>query len=132
MSDPCYCVSIRKAARKVTAHYDAALAPVGVNLAQFSLLRTIARRAPLSLTELGRLTELDRSTVGRNVKILERMGLVAMSGGKDHREAMAMLAPQGARVLYEGAPLWDATQRSIETTLGPDAARQLQTLLHSL
>jgi DNA-binding MarR family transcriptional regulator len=132
MSDACYCISIRKAARKVTALYDAALAPVGVNLAQFSLLRTVERRAPVSLTELGRHTDLDRSTVGRNVKVLERMGLVAMVGGEDQREAMVELAAKGSRVLADGAPLWDATQRSIETTLGRDAARHLQTLLQSL
>ena len=70
MKNECYCATIRDAARKVTAIYDAALAPVGVNAAQYRLLRSIERAAPLSLTELGRLTELDRSTIGRNVKLL--------------------------------------------------------------
>lgn len=74
MSDPCYCIVLRRASRRLTAIYDAALAPLGVNLAQFSLLRTIRRTEPVSLTRLGHETELDRSTVGRNVRVLEGHG----------------------------------------------------------
>ena len=69
-SSTCYCAALRKATRRLTAAYDAALAPVGVNLAQFSLLRTVSRHGPLSLTDLARRMELDRSTVGRNVKVV--------------------------------------------------------------
>ena len=47
MAGECYCVALRKAARKVTSLYDAALEPTGVNLAQFSLLRTIERQQSL-------------------------------------------------------------------------------------
>ena len=58
----CICIAVRKASRRLTARYDEALAPVGINLAQFSLLRNIRRHGPVSLTRLGELTELDRSS----------------------------------------------------------------------
>ena len=133
MARECYCAVLRTAARKVTAIYDAALEPCGINLAQYSLLRTIQRRAPLSLTELGRLTELDRSTIGRNVKLLQRMGLVrATPGTEDQREAVVTLDPQGADALERARPRWDEAQRQVETSLGPDPARQLRTLLQAL
>jgi hypothetical protein len=35
----------------------------------------------IALTDLERLTELDRSTVGRNMKVLRRMGRVALTSG---------------------------------------------------
>ncbi|WP_159715866.1 MarR family winged helix-turn-helix transcriptional regulator, partial [Geminicoccus flavidas] len=85
-SSPCYCIALRAASRRLTTLYDAALQPVGINVAQFSLLRNVKRAQPVSLTELGRRMELDRSTVGRNVRLLQRMGLVRMASGSDQRE----------------------------------------------
>jgi DNA-binding MarR family transcriptional regulator len=132
MANECYCIAIRKAARKVTSMYDDALAPVGVNLAQFSLLRNIERAAPISLTELGKRTGLDRSTIGRNVKVLERMNLVKAVAGEDQREATLVIAKKGENILRNGAPLWSQAQKTIENALGIQAAGRLRTLLQGL
>ena len=98
---PCYCAALRAATRKTTAIYDEALAPAGIGLAQFSLLRKIERGGRLSLSELGRLASLDRSTVGRNIKVLRRMGLIEIGPGDDHREATVTLAEGGRAVLAQ-------------------------------
>jgi DNA-binding MarR family transcriptional regulator len=132
MAGKCYCISLRKAERRVTSVYDDALKPVGVNVAQFGLMRTIEREAPISLSRIGRLAELDRSTVGRNVKVLERRGLVKTLHGEDQREAVAVLTARGKNVLIDGAPLWDEAQATIEKALGTVAARHLRTLLQKL
>lgn len=108
------------------------LEPAGVTLAQFSLLRKIKRVGPVSLTRLGRLSELDRSTVGRNVKALEKLRLVSMAPAVDQREAAVRLTPQGERALQTGAPLWEAAQRRVEAALGANGAAQLHTLAHDL
>jgi DNA-binding MarR family transcriptional regulator len=131
MSGICYCAALRAATRKVSARYDAALAPLGINIAQFSLLRHIERAAPVSLTELGRKVGLDRSTIGRNVRVLQRLGLVRVTPGVDQREATVALAEPGRDVLRRGAPLWEEVQHRIEAGLGPDGARQLRRLLRS-
>jgi len=128
----CYCSSLRLAARKVTAAYDEALAPVGVSVAQFAMLRRIARTEPVSLTELGQVCDLDRSTVGRNAKVLQRMGLVRIVVGEDQREAMLTLTIGGRAILAEGAPLWDGAQATIEQALGQADASRLLSLLRSL
>lgn len=130
--DLCHCIVLRKASRRVSSYYDDALAPLGVNIAQFSLLRNINRMAPVSLTDLGQRVELDRSTVGRNAKVLERMGLVDIRPGKDQREATLTVSEAGQAVLREGAPLWDGVQAGIESRLGPDGAEQLRRLLAAL
>jgi len=132
MASICYCDVLRTASRKTTAIYDAALAPTGVNLAQFSLLRKIRRAAPVSLSELGRLAELDRSTIGRNVKVLQRMGLARVTPGEDQREATVTLDEGGLVVLRDGAPLWDEAQSFIEAKLGEDGPAKLSALLSAL
>jgi DNA-binding MarR family transcriptional regulator len=132
MDTICYCAAVRTAARKTTALYDSMLEPAGVTLAQFSLLRKIKRAGTVSLTGLGRLAELDRSTIGRNVRALEKLRLVSMAAAEDQREAAVRLTPKGERTLQVGAPLWDEAQRRVETALGATGASQLQTLAHNL
>jgi DNA-binding MarR family transcriptional regulator len=129
---PCYCAALRAAARKTTAIYDEALTPTGIGLAQFSLLRKIERGGKLSLSELGRLASLDRSTVGRNIKVLRRMGLIEIGPGDDHREAAVTLAEGGRAVLRDSAPLWQAAQERIEAALGEGGANRLRALLAAL
>ena len=132
METTCYCAAVRTAARKTTALYDSLLEPAGVTLAQFSLLRKIKRSGTVSLTGLGRLAELDRSTIGRNVKALEKLGLVRLGAAEDQREAAVRLTPGGGRALEVGAPLWAEAQRRVEAALGVTGAAELQTLAHNL
>lgn len=131
-NDTCHCILLRKATRKVSSYYDEALAPLGVNIGQFSLLRNIRRMEPVSLTDLAHKVELDRSTVGRNAKVLERMELIAIGHGEDQREAVLTIAPKGREILEKGAPLWDGVQDGIEARLGREKAQQLQDLLAEL
>jgi DNA-binding MarR family transcriptional regulator len=118
MSDHCLCFTLRKATRKLSAIYDEALEPVGITIAQFSLLRIIAHNQPISLTELGRIAALDRSTIGRNVRVLQRDGLIAATKGEDQREAAVTLNQTGQDVLAHAEPLWEQCQTMIEARIG--------------
>ncbi len=129
MKSDCYCIVLRAATRRIGEVYDSALEPLGINVMQFSLLRRIKYGAPLSLTDLSRLAELDRSTVGRNVKVLQREGLVRVTSGQDQREALLELEPKGLDIVNRGKPLWATAQAAIEQKLGLDGAEQLQELL---
>jgi len=132
MRTPCYCAAIRAASRKTTAIYDSALAPAGMTLAQYSLMRRIEYSGSLSLTELGRLAELDRSTVGRNVRVLEKLGLAQTSAAEDLREAAVSLTPAGAQALAAAEALWGDAQRQVEAMLGIEGAKALRRLAAAL
>lgn len=131
MKHLCYCDNLRVAARKVSALYDDALAPFGINIAQYSLLRKVQRLGGASLTELGRLAELDRSTVGRNVRVLEKDGLVENARGEDQRESLVRLTQHGADLLKRAKPAWDKCQRALDDRFGAEM-RALDTLIHAL
>ena len=128
----CYCIVLRKASRRLTSIYDEALKPFGINLAQFSLLKSVVRRAPVSLTDLAQVLELDRSTVGRNARVMVRMGLLAMGPGDDQREQVLSPTEQGSALFVGAVPVWERVQSDIETKLGPQKAGQLQSLLAEL
>lgn len=128
----CYCSLLRKASRRLSARYDEALAQLGINISQFSLLRNIAREQPISLTDLGVIMELDRSTIGRNTKVLERMGLVTSVVGKDQREALLSLSARGAGLLEEAMPIWENVQFELDDRVGEKAGPHLKRLLEIL
>ncbi len=133
METPCYCTLLRKATRRLGAAYDEVLEPFGINIAQFSLLRMMSRSGPVSLTELGKIAELDRSTVGRNVRVIERLGFVETGRGiDDQREAVVTLTPYGAHVLEEATPLWETCQRRIEERLGREQINALQDIARAI
>ena len=132
MQTPCYCAALRAATRKTTALYDEALAPAGIGVAQMSLLRRIKGAGTVSLTELARLADLDRSTVGRNIKVLARMGLVSETGADDQRERAVALTEAGRDTLRRARPLWEEAQRRVEAVLGEAGADTLRALAESL
>jgi DNA-binding MarR family transcriptional regulator len=118
MTHPCYCIALRKVSRRLTAVYDEAFAPLGITVSQFSQMRNIKQRQPVSLTELSDVLELDRSTVGRNTKVLHRMNLVAMAPSpEDQRETMLTLTEEAVALLKRATPIWNEVQTRIEAKL---------------
>jgi DNA-binding MarR family transcriptional regulator len=120
------------ASRQLTARYDAALKPASVSVAQLTLLRRLNRLGQAAVTTLAAALYLERSTTGRNMRVLEKRGLVQRRTGKDQREQIFELTPLGREVLREAEPLWLAAQKQLESDMGREQARQLRELLHSL
>jgi DNA-binding MarR family transcriptional regulator len=112
------------------------LAPSGLRITQFSVLRTLARLGPLPITRLAAEAALDRSTMGRNLDPLERRGLVKMEPGAiDQRERIACLTLAGVAAIEAALPHWRMAQKRIAALTGHAAigemARQLSTLQRS-
>ena len=130
---PCACAALRRVTRLVTAAYDAALAPTGLRITQFSVLRTLARLGPLPVTRLAAEAALDRSTMGRNLDPLERRGLVRIAVGEaDQRERVAHLTDAGAAAIEAALPYWRAVQQRITPLVQPRAIGALADRLGAL
>lgn len=130
---PCYSAKLRSASRRLGHRYNAALAEFGINITQFSLLSMIKRAEPISLTSLAKKMELERSTVGRNVKVLAKMALVELTqGDKDQREVTLKLTQEGLQLLKVALPHWQKVQQEIEDSLGEDQILMLTDLLNRL
>ena len=130
MTSLCFCTNLRHATRRLSSIYDEALAPLGINIAQYYLLKTISSHQPISLTELGKLIDLERSTVGRNVRVLERDALLIVTRSKaDQRESVTALSLQGSAVWRKAIPLWEDCQNAFVTRLGKKNAAALRALL---
>lgn len=119
----CLCANVRRAALALTAMYDGALAPHGLKVTQFSLLRAVERHGAPNLTALSEATGLDRSTLGRNLRVLEGLGLVTLSPGDDQRDRVVGLTARGRARVQAAARAWKDVQEHLSSTLGPDAER---------
>jgi DNA-binding MarR family transcriptional regulator len=130
---PCVCATLRRAARAITAAYDAALAPSGLRITQFSILRRLARLGPLPVTRLAAEAALDRSTMGRNLNPLERRGLVRIKvGNADQRERIAHLTAAGEAAIAAALPHWRKAQARIAALVQPSAIAELAEQLDAL
>ncbi len=117
----CFCSNVRRAALALTARYDQALAPHGLKVTQFSLLRAVERHGTPNLTRLSEATGLDRSTLGRNLRVLEGLGLVSLSPGDDLRDRVVALTRSGRARLRTATRAWSRLQASLSGALGADA-----------
>lgn len=132
LTSECICTHLRRAARGVSRHYDEALEGFGINVAQFSLLRHLRRLDQPSISTLAEAMGLDRSTLGRNLRVLEAEGLVALAEGRDLRNRLVLLTAQGHERLRLAEPAWEAAQTRLVTTLGEGQRDELVRLLELL
>ena len=91
----------------------------------------LGRRLSISerVYSLAQEMALDRSTLGRNLLLLKRRGLVRLGEGDDLRERSVDLTPRARSLLERAIPLWDGAQAKVERRLGKDGVATLFELL---
>jgi DNA-binding MarR family transcriptional regulator len=121
----CVCFNIRKAARAITHLYDKFLRPAGLRATQFTLLMAARINGPVTLTRMAKITVMDRTTLTRNLVVLERKGFIAIQSGEDRREREVTLTTPGHEILQKAVPLWDQAQAQINERLGKERLENL-------
>jgi DNA-binding MarR family transcriptional regulator len=127
--EPCVCSQLRRTARLVSLFYDDALAPAGISVTQYALLARIGRVDGLSRTALAAQLGMDRTTLTRNLALLERGGLVANKRGEDRREKLLYLTASGRKQAAIASPRWYEAQEQMLKHLGKKRWHELQELL---
>ena len=129
----CTCFRVRSAARRVTQIYSRHLAPTGLRISQFSLLGYVVARGPVSITELSELLATDRTTLTRNLRPLERRGLMVFAPDPADRRSRALhLTDKGRQTFRDAHPGWQAAQALVERRLGTTETRALNAALDHL
>lgn len=126
----CHATHLRKATRRITLLYDAALAPSGLRSTQRSILMQVARSQAPSMSELAAALVIDRSALAQNLKPLEREGLLAVKvDPADKRSRLVTLTQAGMNKLLESQPMWEQAQASFEKGYGADQSQVLRDAL---
>ena len=126
--DACLCTGLRRAAHAMTEIYDEALAPSGLKITMFRVIRRLSDAGEPTISELATIVGLDRSSLGRNLKVLERDRLVTFVGGADERSKVVQLTGKGRKALETAVPLWRGVQKRMKSTLGAEKDAVLRVL----
>ena len=129
----CNCLAIRQAARYVTQFYDQYLAEAGLRTTQYGILAKLKRHGPMSINALAALLVMDRTTLGRNVRPLEREGLIAIEqDAQDRRSKVLRLTLSGASRFERAHKSWAEAQRRFEDAYGSKKATELRRSLRAV
>ena len=126
---PCYCTNLRRGALWSTEYYDKMLAPSGLSVPQYYLLINLSRMEKANLSQWAQRVGLDRTTMVRNVKLLEGKGLVEQTEGRGRTFA---LTETGRETLDRGVALWEQAQAQIQAWIGQEDAETLLRICRKL
>lgn len=117
---PCFCTSARRSAGILSAYYDRELKSAGITLAQYSLLVALEKLGSVNITHWAQQVGLERSTMVRNVKLLEENGLIELTQGTGKTFT---LSRKGKTTVLTATPLWEHAQKKVKSCLGKEDAK---------
>jgi DNA-binding MarR family transcriptional regulator len=132
MASECMAVRVRRLGRVITRVYDAALAPHGITIAQLNLLTAIVAAEGARLTDLGRILDVEKSTLSRDLQRMEVLGWIRFDPRQSSRGRSISLTPAGTRLLLQVRPAWEKAQETARSQLGRGAFAQLRKLLQPI
>jgi DNA-binding MarR family transcriptional regulator len=123
---PCYCATLRQAARAATTLYETALADSDLHATQFTALQVLKSVPNLTTTELADTIGIDQTTATRTLALIRKAGLVAAAPGNDRRERRWALTSAGETTVRKLSPAWEAAQQAFEKQIGRAEAAALK------
>ena len=120
MGRSCVCLNLRKASRMITQAYDEFLRPSGLRGTQFGLLMVVKGVGKVTVTKLAEWATMERTTATRNLKLLEKKGLVKIEAGEDQRERVVTLTDNGIKSLNAALPFWEKAQHYVTEIFGEE------------
>lgn len=117
---------LRKAARVVTRVYERFTREAGLKPSQFSLLVALGLHGPVEMTRLAETMGMERTSLTRNLRPLEKDGLVSVVPGRDRRTRAVDLTRHGRECLAQALPAWRQAQAYMAEQLGEQGWDELR------
>lgn len=112
--------------------YDEALSETGLTIAQFSVLRHVARGGETPLSRLAEALVMDRTSLYRALAPLERQGWITVARAPQGRARIASLTDAGRAAMEAATAPWRAAQERLIGALGVADWTKLETLLRGV
>ncbi len=132
VAENCALNKLRQTSRMVTKIYTEYLQPSGLTPTQFSLMTALFLLDSATMKRLADIMLMDRTTLTRNLKPLERDGLIKTFPGQDRRLKNIALTDNGRNALDEAFPLWEKAQTHLACVLGTEQWETLHTSLEAV
>jgi DNA-binding MarR family transcriptional regulator len=127
----CLVLNTISAARTLLRRYDAKLKPLGVTVQQFSLLAAIRFHPGEPVSTLAQRVFLDRTSLSRNLDLLERKRLVRRASRTVGNARICELTKRGNTLLDRLLPEWQESKSELmEGQPDQDAETYLRVAKH--
>lgn len=128
----CIALRARRLSRLVTKLFEDALRRHGITVAQFTLLGATVLEGPLQPARLGRMLDIEKSTLSRNLRVLEAAGLVRIGSAADAAGQRVTVTERGRRKLVQALPAWREAQAQTVAALGEMVVGRLDGMIAAL
>jgi DNA-binding MarR family transcriptional regulator len=116
----CTCFNVRRASRAITQFFDAGVRQHGLRPTQTPILRALQAKEEWGMTELSSWLGMERTSLVRNLRPLQRDGLVQTKGGGHGVHVKLEITNKGRAILAEMQPAWRASQAKVVAILGKE------------
>ena len=124
----CFCLASRQAARKITRLYDRYMQESGIRVTQFTILSQLMLRGEMPIGKLAGILGMERTTLTRNLTLLEQRKWISIKAGDDPRSRIIGITAQGRGIVRRGFPYWSKAQAQVGKMLGADGQAALKVL----
>ena len=130
----CLAARVTRLHRVVARAYEQALRPLGLTQPQLEILSTlIIMTGPVKPSDLADSLMLERSSINRNLAIMEAKGWVAAAGTSLTGRTMTVaITESGIDMLASAKTGWQKAQASVVTSLGSGTPATLDSWLELL
>ncbi|MBI3607255.1 MAG: MarR family transcriptional regulator [Nitrospirae bacterium] len=94
----------------MTQHYEASFRGTGLRATQFTLLAMLAQTGPLPLSTLATMLGLERTSLTRNLRPLEKKGFVSTAADDDQRIRRIAITKKGEAAALAALDAWNQAQ----------------------
>ena len=114
----CVCFNLRRVTRAVTQFYDAEMRRHGIRPTQGSILASLQAKDSWNMAELSDWLGMDRTTLVRNLRPLQRDGFVETVGGGRGNRVEITITTKGRKQIEQLTPAWKCAQSAMVKILG--------------
>ncbi|MEM9217259.1 MAG: MarR family winged helix-turn-helix transcriptional regulator [Cyanobacteria bacterium P01_F01_bin.150] len=125
IASDCIGARVRILSRAISRIYDDMIRPHGIKFSQMNILTVVTLHGPIQQADVGRMLSLEKSTLSRNVTLMESKGWLQHQSGEG-KNRFLMVTPEGRELLVSAAPDWAKAQERVTAILGEQTAVALR------
>jgi DNA-binding MarR family transcriptional regulator len=131
IASDCIGARVRILSRAISRIYDDMIRPHGIKFSQLNILTVVTLHGPIQQIEVGRMLSLEKSTLSRNVTLMEAKGWL-QSQPSEGKSRFLVVMPKGRELLVNAAPDWAKAQEQVTAILGAQTAVELRQAVDQL
>jgi DNA-binding MarR family transcriptional regulator len=118
VTENCVCFNLRWVTRAVTQFFDAEMRRHGIRPTQGTILLALNTKESWTMADLSDWLGMERTTLVRNLRPLQRDGFVQADGGGRGGRVELSITAKGRKKIEESMPAWRSAQSAVVKTLG--------------